>query len=100
MAAKPSSKNPGTNLFLCFAEFDNAWQATVALSGLQGYRFDVKVDKSDIRIRCSLITGGHGAQLLPRALPAPHARPAPPHAPQAPNVPTSHPTHPPPPPPP
>lgn len=30
-----SNKNPGTNLVLCFAEFDNAHQATVALYGLQ-----------------------------------------------------------------
>ncbi len=30
-----SNKNPGTSLFLCFAEFDNAHQATVAMAGLQ-----------------------------------------------------------------
>ena len=31
MRAIESSKSPGTNLFLCFAEFDNPHQATVAL---------------------------------------------------------------------
>ena len=39
-----SSKAPGTQLKLCFAEFDNAHQATIALAGVQGYRFDVKAE--------------------------------------------------------
>ena len=50
MRAIESNKTPGTNLFLCFAEFDNAHQATVALYGLQGYRFDPKSENSGIRI--------------------------------------------------
>merc|ERR550537_1099267 len=50
MRAIESNKTPGTNLFLCFAEFDNAHQATIALYGLQGYRFDVKTENTAIRI--------------------------------------------------
>ena len=30
-----SARSPGTTLFLCFAEFDNAHQATIAMYGLQ-----------------------------------------------------------------
>lgn len=52
MRAIESNRAPGTNLLLCFAEFDNAHQATVALHGLQGYRFDPKgaPEQSGIRI--------------------------------------------------
>lgn len=64
MSSIKSSRNPGTNLFLCFAEFDNAHQATVALCGLQGYRFDTRVDgeKSGIRISYAKAKGGGGGQ--------------------------------------
>ena len=55
-----SKNNPGTSLFLCFAEFDNAHQATIALHGLQGYRFDLKADGSGIRISYAKSKGRGG----------------------------------------
>jgi len=77
-----SNKNPGTNLFLCFAEFDNAHQATIAMYGLQGYRFDVKVEGSNAGIRISYAkskgaprTAGGGGH-PPRALPPPTHQPS------------------------
>jgi len=66
MRAIESNKTPGTNLFLCFAEFDNPHQATIALYGLQGYRFDTKVENSAIRISYAK---AKGARPPPRAPP-------------------------------
>ena len=72
-----SAKNPGTNLFLCFAEFDNAHQATIAMHGLQGYRFDLKVDGAPGGLRISFAKSkgaprsGGGAPPPRAALPPP-----------------------------
>ena len=68
MRAIESSKAPGTSLQLCFAEFDNAHQATIALSGMQGYRFDVKAENSAIRVSYAKSKGSRGPP-PPRAPP-------------------------------
>jgi len=52
MIPRESSKS-GSKLFLCFVEFDNAHQATVAMNQLQGYRVDKTVDSPGIRISFS-----------------------------------------------
>ena len=68
MRAIESSKAPGTNLFLCFAEFDNSHQATVALVGLNGYRLDPKVEVSAVKISYAKAKGARGPP-PPRAPP-------------------------------
>ena len=66
-----SARNPGTSLFLCFAEFDNAHQATIALYGLQGYRFDAKAEGSSSGIRISYAKNKAARGSAPRGLPPP-----------------------------
>jgi hypothetical protein len=69
-----SNKNPGTSLFLCFAEFDNPHQATVAMYGLQGYRFDPsKPDGAPLKISYSKSKSGSGARGPPSNRAAPPA---------------------------
>ena len=70
-----SKSNPGTQIFLCFVEFDNAHQATIALYGLQGYRFDPKVDSSGLRISYAKSKGSRPPPPRP-----PPPLPAAPHA--------------------
>lgn len=41
---------PGKNLYLCFVEFDNAHQATVAMHQLQGYRLDKNTSDPGLKI--------------------------------------------------
>jgi len=77
-----SNKNPGTSLFLCFAEFDNPHQATLAMYGLQGYRFDPVNRDKDTSIKISYAKsktsrgppsgGGGGRGGGGGALPPPH----------------------------
>jgi len=50
MVARESSKTPGKNLYLCFIEFDNAHQATVAMHQLQGYRLDKHSSDTGVKI--------------------------------------------------
>eukprot|EP01103_Thecamoeba_quadrilineata_P020323 TRINITY_DN865_c0_g2_i2.p2 TRINITY_DN865_c0_g2~~TRINITY_DN865_c0_g2_i2.p2 ORF type:complete len:115 (+),score=17.02 TRINITY_DN865_c0_g2_i2:396-740(+) len=37
---KESKQNPGRTYYLCFVEFDNKFQSTVAMHALQGYRME------------------------------------------------------------
>jgi len=53
LIARDSQKAIGTKLFLCFVEFDNAHQATVAMQQLQGYRIDKTADAPGIKISYS-----------------------------------------------
>eukprot|EP01098_Paradermamoeba_levis_P006335 TRINITY_DN262_c0_g1_i3.p1 TRINITY_DN262_c0_g1~~TRINITY_DN262_c0_g1_i3.p1 ORF type:complete len:146 (-),score=28.23 TRINITY_DN262_c0_g1_i3:138-575(-) len=46
---KESKTNPTRNYKLCFIEFDNKYQATVALHSVQGYKMD-KYDTKGINI--------------------------------------------------
>lgn len=50
MLARDSSKQPGSKLYLCFVEFDNPHQATVAMHQLQGYRVDKSLDGAGVKI--------------------------------------------------
>ena len=45
----PKTANNNRNYYLCFVDFENALQATIAMSTLQGYRFD-KSDKVGLKI--------------------------------------------------
>jgi len=72
-----SKNNPGTNLFLCFAEFDNPHAATIAMFGLQGYRFDPKVENSGIRIAFAKSKTGSRSSGPPRPSAAAHPPAAP-----------------------
>ena len=48
-----SKKEAGRNLYLCFVEFDNMHQATIALRQMNGYRIDPKVAGEGIKISFS-----------------------------------------------
>lgn len=50
MLARESNKQPGSKLYLCFVEFDNPHQATVAMHQLQGYRVDKGVETAGVKI--------------------------------------------------
>lgn len=50
MVGRESQKTPGRNLYLCFVEFDNAHQATIAMHQLQGYRLDKTSDVPGVKI--------------------------------------------------
>lgn len=72
MVARESSKMPGKTLFLCFVEFDNAHQATVAMHQLQGYRLDKNSPEPGVKIVYAKSRSGRG---LPSAVGAVRAPP-------------------------
>lgn len=47
---KESKQFPSRTHHLCFVEFDNKLQATLAMNHLQGYRFDPKVDSKGLSV--------------------------------------------------
>lgn len=49
-----SKQFPNRTYNLCFAEFDNKYQATLAMQVLQGY----KMDKIDVKGLCYSSSGG------------------------------------------
>jgi len=87
-----SKNNPGTNLFLCFAEFDNAHSATVALCGLQGYRFDAKVENTGIRISYAKSKSASRGSGPPRSAATPTSQPPPSFTERAPSFEQSYPS--------
>lgn len=70
MVARESSKSPGRNLYLCFVEFDNAHQATVAMHQLQGYRLEKGSDLPGVKI-------SYAKSKSERRAPAPRSAPPP-----------------------
>lgn len=69
MVARESSKMPGKNLYLCFVEFDNAHQATVAMHQLQGYRLEKNSSEPGVKIVYAKTRSARGAP--PRPPPPP-----------------------------
>jgi len=61
MVARESSKTPGRNLHLCFVEFDNAHQATIAMRQLQGYRLDKNSTEPGVKIVYAKTRAARGA---------------------------------------
>jgi len=45
----PKTANNNRQYYLCFVDFETSLQATIAMSTLQGYRFD-KSDKVGLKI--------------------------------------------------
>lgn len=58
----PREKRPGEKVIFCFADFENAFQTTLVINTLQGYRFD-KDDILGLQFSYAITNNKYGVNL-------------------------------------